>query len=82
MKAKLSISILKIKMPDPTPRNPRGAGRKPTPEPNKVMQSFWCDPAIAQELKNWKQMGFKSKASMINFALKGFLDTYRNPNKD
>jgi hypothetical protein len=69
-------------MPVPTPRNPKGAGRKPTPDPNKVMQSFWCDAAIAAELQNWQQYGFSSKANMINFALKGFLETYKAPNED
>jgi hypothetical protein len=63
-------------------KNPRGAGRKPTPEPNKVMQSFRCDPAIAQKLKNPQAIGFTNKAALINFALKSFFDVYENPNDE
>jgi len=63
-------------------KNAKGAGRKPTPEPNKVMQSFWCDPAIAQKLKNPQAIGFISKAALINFALKSFFDVYENPNDE
>ncbi|MBT9138489.1 MAG: hypothetical protein DDT31_01054 [Syntrophomonadaceae bacterium] len=54
-------------------RNPKGAGRKPSPLPKKVMQSFWCDPVIAAELKKWKEHGYSSKAEMINAALKAFI---------
>ncbi len=69
-------------MPTPTPRNPKGAGRKPSPDPNKKMESFWCDRDLADELKNWKQIGFKSKAAMINYALKTFVEIYKHPNDE
>jgi hypothetical protein len=62
-------------MSAPEPRNPKGAGRKPTPAPNKKMQSFWCDADIAQELENWNQYGFQTKSAMINFALRNLIQT-------
>ncbi len=64
-------------MPAPTPRNPKGAGRKPTPDHNKKMQSFWCDADISQELENWQQYGFATKAAMINFALRNLIQVYK-----
>jgi len=68
-------------MHEKSPRNPKGAGRKlgSSPNPSKVMQTFWCDPAIAEKLKSPKDIGFKNKAELINFALKFFFDTYRAP---
>lgn len=69
-----------MKIPAAKPRNPKGAGRKPSSAPNKEMQSFWCDFDISQELKSWEKYGFKSKAAMLNFALKNFIQTYKDPN--
>ncbi|WP_434686897.1 hypothetical protein [Pseudanabaena minima] len=67
-------------MPAPTPRNPKGAGRKPSPGPTKKMESFRCDADLAQELENWEQYGFKTKAAMLNFALRNFIQTFKDPN--
>lgn len=66
-------------MPVPTPRNPKGAGRKPSPN-KKTMMSFWCDADLAKELENWEQYGFQTKAAMLNFALKNFIQTFKDPN--
>lgn len=67
-------------MSAPTPRNPKGAGRKPSPDPTKKMESFWCDADLAKELKNWKEYGFKTKAAMLNFALRNFIQPFKDPN--
>jgi hypothetical protein len=57
-------------MPAPTPRNPKGAGRKPSPK-RKPTQSFRPDQDIEQYLCNLTQKG--EKTTLINQAIREYM---------
>lgn len=60
-------------MPTPTPRNPKGAGRKPSPK-RKPTQSFRPDQDIEQFLSNVTKKGEKTK--LINEAIREYIKIY------
>ena len=68
-------------MSQPTDRNPKGAGRKPSPTPKKTA-SFRPTQENEKKLETCASYKFKNKSELINFALRLFFDTYENPNDD
>ena len=70
-------------MPAPiTPRNPKGAGRKPSPAPNRETASFRPTEENRRKLETYADYKFKDKTDLINYALRMFFDTYENPNAE
>jgi hypothetical protein len=57
-------------MAAPTPRNPKGAGRKPSPK-RKPTQSFRPDQDIEQFLSTLTQKG--EKTDLINQAIREYI---------
>ncbi len=62
-------------MPDPTPRNPKGAGRKPNPDHTpRPTQSFRPDPDIEAFLKTLTEKG--EKTTIINQAIREYIKNH------
>jgi hypothetical protein len=57
-------------MPAPTPRNPKGAGRKPSPDEPKPTQSFRSDPDIKTYLAT---IPTGEKTRIINQAIREYI---------